>query len=1094
MKMNSFLSMRPRRTRQRGFALVAALLLMMLISALAIGLLMMVNTETVAGGNDLQNNVAYHAAEGGLEKMTADLANVFLSIQAPKKTDIEGVGALVPNTSGITYPEYSVLVTAPLKADGVTIQPFWGTIKSGPNKDLSAQIIPVQLSITAQAKLENQVRMLRTAEIALIPVFQFGVFSDSDLAFFASPTMDFAGRVHTNGDLYLGVSNSATLKFHDKLSAYGNVIRKVLPNGLSSTSFNNMGTVYIPTASAGCSTTTTNCRKIGPYSGGSSNLANEGSVINGPSPAPSHANQNYPTWGNLSTGSTGFKSMLIDGNYGDPANGYGTGAICLTMPFTGGSSKACPTGPGQPPNYTGSMPYEIIRQPPAGEDPTTAVAQSRLYDNAEIRVLLADDPSELPGGAGDPNNIRLANVQTVAGAPDYSNGVPTAVASNMKALGAGQNYVTYFAEASSDVQNPGATTYTATTKCVPADFPYIPKTYGPTDTLGRFTLQNYELLPVSVSDPTAAATLGSGYAPYITNSSLTPAAPPSCFATAAQIAAMAGNSPYTAGPVPATKWNLIDGYLRVEYVGSDGTTHPVTQEWLELGFARDLNPPATPGGNLVNPNAILIFQEPADRNGDGILTTTTPGGVQSSCPGTSCKRGITGPQEVITDSAAQNTSNVASYYYSVYDSSTSTSTNVTRNNWYPINLYDPREGEIRDNLNTLTAGSCAVNGIMNVVELDVGNLKRWLAGSIGTSGSLVENVKDNGYILYFSDRRGMLSNPTAGRKTGDSGLEDTVDVSSSGVTGTPDGVLEPPTTPSGNSSPEDVNLNGVLDNYGAKNEGLAFGPSTDAGSTNANTDINSNSAKPNPYKRIASCINTGRKNWVSGARHALRLVDGSLGNVPVRPDGSGGFTIASENPVYILGNYNSSSADPMWANPSGTEPAHAAASIIADAVTLLSNNWRPTANGGNGGDLASFKNPFGSPTYGSSGTSLRPAATTTYYRVAIAAGKNRTFSSPTWSQTGLLYGFGTDGGVHNFLRFVEDWSNDNAYYKGSLVSLYYSTYATGLFKCCNDSVYHPPNRYYYFDPLFSNPANLPPGTPMFRDVNNLSYRQDFTPR
>ncbi len=64
-------------------------------------------------------------------------------------------------------------------------------------------------------------------------------------------------------------------------------------------------------------------------------------------------------------------------------------------------------------------------------------------------------------------------------------------------------------------------------------------------------------------------------------------------------------------------------------------------------------------------------------------------------------------------------------------------------------------------------------------------------------------------------------------------------------------------------------------------------------------------------------------------------------------------------------------------------------------------------------------------------------------------------------------------------------------HKGSLVSLFYSTYATGTFKCCNKSVYEPPNRHYAFDTLFSNPANLPPGTPMFRDVDNLSYRQDL---
>ena len=152
------------------------------------------------------------------------------------------------------------------------------------------------------------------------------------------------------------------------------------------------------------------------------------------------------------------------------------------------------------------------------------------------------------------------------------------------------------------------------------------------------------------------------------------------------------------------------------------------------------------------------------------------------------------------------------------------------------------------------------------------------------------------------------------------------------------------------------------------------------------------------------------------------------------------------------------------------------------AVTLLSNNWLS----GTGGDVQTFANPFREDS--------RTAASTTHYRVAIAAGKNRTFTSPSWSQTSSLYAFGTDGGLHNFLRFVETWNGKDIYYKGSLVSLFYSTYATGTFKCCNKSVYEPPDRHYAFDTLFTNPANLPPGTPMFRDVDNLTYSQDLNPR
>ena len=55
--------------------------------------------------------------------------------------------------------------------------------------------------------------MTRDVEVAQIPVFQFGVFSDSDLSYFAGPNFDFGGRVHTNGDLYLAEGNGAHAYF-----------------------------------------------------------------------------------------------------------------------------------------------------------------------------------------------------------------------------------------------------------------------------------------------------------------------------------------------------------------------------------------------------------------------------------------------------------------------------------------------------------------------------------------------------------------------------------------------------------------------------------------------------------------------------------------------------------------------------------------------------------------------------------------------------------------------------------------------------------------------------------------------------------------
>jgi hypothetical protein len=87
----------------------------------------------------------------------------------------------------------------------------------------------------------------------------------------------------------------------------------------------------------------------------------------------------------------------------------------------------------------------------------------------------------------------------------------------------------------------------------------------------------------------------------------------------------------------------------------------------------------------------------------------------------------------------------------------------------------------------------------------------------------VESVSQNGYNLYFSDRPGMLPNPNNGNlKQGEYGFEDVINAAAGGGLGAaPDAVLEP-APPAKTQSPEDVNANGILDNYGAKNLGLGF--------------------------------------------------------------------------------------------------------------------------------------------------------------------------------------------------------------------------------------------------------------------------------
>jgi hypothetical protein len=245
--------------------------------------------------------------------------------------------------------------------------------------------------------------------------------------------------------------------------------------------------------------------------------------------------------------------------------------------------------------------------------------------------------------------------------------------------------------------------------------------------------------------------------------------------------------------------------------------------------------------------------------------------------------------------------------------------------------------------------------------------------------------------------------------------------------------------------------------------------------------------------------NQAQINSVVIFRRALRLVNGTLGNLPplalaqpktAVPAGTacsggtgGGFTVTSENPIYVLGDYNFSSSG--YADSTGDYDVfplcHVPASVQGDTVTLLSNNWTPGAQSGSSGDADSFANPT---------SSANRVASTTYYRMAVMAGKTSAFPMPSWGVNDT----GTDGGVHNFLRYDETWSNKTLYYLGSMASFYLSRQGTGIYKYgIGDTVYEPPTRNYWFDTDFQNIEKLPPGTPRFTDVNALSYYQSILP-
>ena len=163
---------------------------------------------------------------------------------------------------------------------------------------------------------------------------------------------------------------------------------------------------------------------------------------------------------------------------------------------------------------------------------------------------------------------------------------------------------------------------------------------------------------------------------------------------------------------------------------------------------------------------------------------------------------------------------------------------------------------------------------------------------------------------------------------------------------------------------------------------------------------------------------------------AVRLVNGS--QLP-----SQGLTVVSQNPTYIQGDYNTVAKVP--------------AAVLADAVTVLSNQW--AANN--------------SDTKGAMPTNARPASPTTV-NAAFAVGPSAESSMAN----------GGNGQLENNIRFLEDWNGQAFTYRGSIVDLWHSQEATGQWQCCGSGggqYYTAPTRIWSYDTLFN--ASPPPGTP-----------------
>ncbi|MEQ1924016.1 MAG: hypothetical protein ABL952_16035, partial [Pyrinomonadaceae bacterium] len=370
---------------------------------------------------------------------------------------------------------------------------------------------------------------------------------------------------------------------------------------------------------------------------------------------------------------------------------------------------------------------------------------------------------------------------------------------------------------------------------------------------------------------------------------------------------------------------------------------------------------------------------------------------------------------------------------------------------FPIKMFDTREGAYFDENSTTyytSTTNLTRNGLMSVIDIDLANLRRFFRGDFNglfptttpfaalNGGVGLRNAdvpQREGWVFYVSDRRGDAD------FDGEFDMEDIYSAAPGNG-----GSLEPG---------EDININGSLQTaYGAETE-----------------RYNTNTIAPD----------LGAVQDHKYYRRAVRLINGTT--IPgvydaATPGNTRGFSFASENGVYVQGNYNATgvASVPASANTPYSDylpfnsATHVPASIVADAVMVLSNSWN---------DSQSFSAPY---------SKSSRVASTTHMRFAMIAGDTITSIEASPHQGGTDERL--NGGLHNFKRFLEDWGASRLDYTGSLINLYNSHNNNGSFKCCN-TVYSPPRRNWVFDATFLDPARLPPGTPFFQYVQTTGFQR-----
>jgi hypothetical protein len=366
-----------KKSGESGAAMAIAVIVMTILAVIAMTALAFSSTEARIAGSDLQRTHAFYAAAAGMEKMTNDFSNLFLRKISPTRKDLDEIQLASPEplkTEGFDFTQTIEEDTARLDQLRAT-QSLPNTIyprvniPDGPYAGLYASIIPYKMTSTALQKYSKaEVKLEREFNNYLVPLFQFGMFSNEDIEVHPGPPLTFNGRVHTNQNLY-ALRNT---KFLNKVTIAGELVRDVNRGGEPNTASGNSEVYFEINGINVRSELTKGSVKAGSGKVGGPNVSNvEGQRGYFPGSPNGVFNTNWDTE-SVKTPKAGTPESSTRNRFGGQVLTKSIGSTALKLPLeTGGNNAA-----------------ELIKRSLPSD--SEMLASSRYHNKSEIRILIDD--------------------------------------------------------------------------------------------------------------------------------------------------------------------------------------------------------------------------------------------------------------------------------------------------------------------------------------------------------------------------------------------------------------------------------------------------------------------------------------------------------------------------------------------------------------------------------------------------------------------------------------------------------------------------------------------------------------------------------